>query len=199
MLKMILPEALQNALLTALEDHASYFDKYETHGLPVDVEEIEHQSRDGFMPYTNGGYTLSFMSDLSLAWGSGSHSKVIPPFIESCLSDALKWFKDENPSFNLDDDSNENSELLEEFYEYESEYMYESSEFWYQLRVIFFSADNYRNITGEDEIYIVSGTNTDFSYKRNSGLQEAFKKTFKVSELTPELLTETIQDAINSI
>lgn len=199
MLKMTLPKAVQNALMMALEDHASCFNKYETHCLPVEVEAIEHQIRDGFIPYTNGGYTLSFMSDLSLAWGSGSHSKVVAPFIDSCLSDALKWFKDENPSFNIGDDSEENNELLEKFYEYEQEYMCESSEFWYQLRVLFFAANNYRNITGEDEIYIISGTNTDFSYGRDGGLQVAFKKTLKVSELTPDLITETIQDAINSI
>lgn len=199
MLKMTLPIAVQNALMTALDDHASYFNKYETHCLPVEVEAIEHQSCDGFIPYTNGGYTLSFMSDLSLAWGSGSHSKVVAPFIDSCLSDALRWFKEENPSFDLGDDSEENSELMQEFYKYESDYMCGSSEFWYQLRVVFFAADNHRNETGEDEIYIISGTNTDFSYGRDGGLQVAFKKTFKVSELTPELITKAIQDAINSI
>jgi hypothetical protein len=77
--------------------------------------------------------------------------------------------------------------------------MCESGEFWYQLRVLFFAKDNHRNATGEDEIYIISGTNTDFSYGRDGGLQVAFEKTFKVSELTPELITETIQDAINAI
>lgn len=196
MLKMSLPSDIQATLARVLEDHAQYFNKYETHCLPVEVEEVEYKSRDGFIPYTNGGYTLSFMSDLSLASSSGSHPEVIKPFIKSSLKSGLEYFKEENPTF---DETNENDPLWDAFYEYENEWMSESSEFWYQLRVLFFTADNYKNITGEDEIYIISGTNTDFSYGRDSGLQKAYDKTVKVSDLTPESIVELIQEAINAI
>lgn len=147
-------------------------------------------------PTRTNGYTLSFMSDLSLAWSSGSHSKVVAPLIKSSLEDGLQWFKSENPTF---DETNENDHLWDAYSEHENEWMSEGSEFWYQLRVIFFSANNCRNLTGEDEIYIVSGTNTDFGYGRDAGLQIAYEKTLKIVGLTCKRLQETIQNAINAI
>lgn len=193
---MKLSPKLSACLLSCLDDHRQLFNAYEIFGYPEDVEVIPHKSCDGFIPYTNGGYALSFMSDLSLAWGSGSHSKVVAPFIKSSLEDSLKWFKSENPTF---DETNENDHLWDAYNKYEYEWMSESSAFWYQLRVIFFSANNCRNLTGEDEIYIISGTNTDFSYGRDAGLQIAYEKTLKIVGLTCKRLQETIQDAINAI
>ena len=193
---MKLPPKLLACLESCLEEHRIGFNNYEIHYHPDNVEKIPHKSYDGFIPFTNGGYELSFMSDLSLACGSGSHSKLITPYIESCLSDALKWFKDENPKFN---ETNQDDPLRDAFNDYQHEWLSEGGEFWYQLRVIFFAADNHRNITGKDEIYIISGTNTDFSYGRDSGLQTAYKKTLKVDGLTCKRLKEVIQDAINAI
>ena len=118
---MRVPAKLLACLESTLENHRQGFDSYEIHCHPNNIEKIAHKGYGGFIPFTNGGYELSFMSDLSIAWGSGSHSKVIAPYIDSCLSDALKWFKDENPSFDLNNDSEENSELMQEFYEYESD------------------------------------------------------------------------------
>lgn len=193
---MTLPTEIKTCLLDCLNDHASYFDKYETHSIDVEVEEVPHLGCDGFIPYTNGGYKLSFLSELGLAWGSGSHSTVIQPYIESCLKDSLQYFKDENPDF---DETDENDTLWDSFSEYESDYLSEGGAFWYELRVYFFSADNYRNKSGQDEIYIFSGTNTDFEYGRDSGLQIAFEVNLIVSELTCDLLKDTLQNAINSI
>lgn len=193
---MHVPTKLLACLESTLEEHRQGFDAYEIHYHPDNVEKIAHKGYDGFIPFTNGGYELSFMSDLSLASGSGSHSKVIQPYIESCQKDALEYFKQENTDF---DETNSEDQLWNEFYEYESNYLCESSEFWYQLRVIFYSADNYRNVSGKDEILVISGTNTDFTYGRDSGLQIAFEKNLIVDGLTCKRLVDTLQDAINAI
>jgi len=195
---MRVPTKLLTCLESALEDHRQGFDAYEIHYHPDSVEKIAHLGYDGFIPFTNGGYELSFMSDLSLASGSGSHSKVIQPYIESCQKDALEYFKEENPNFDENSDD-QDSELWQKFYEYEQEYMCEGSEFWYQLRVIFYGADNHRNVSGKDEILVISGTNTDFTYGRDSGLQVAFEKNLIVDGLTCKRLIDTLQDAINAI
>ena len=193
---MKLPPKLLACLEACLEDHRTGFNNYEIFYHPDNVEKIPHKSYDGFIPFTNGGYELSFISELSLADGSGSHSAMVKPFIEQSQSDALEEFKRDNPDF---DETKQDDPLWEEFYDFENQYSSEGGEFWYQLRVIFFAADNHRNITGKDEIYIISGTNTDFSYGRDSGLQKAYEKTLKVDGLTCKRLTETIQNAINAI
>lgn len=60
------------------------------------VQDIETESRDGFIPFTNGGLDAMVMSDLATAWGSGEmgprESEIIAPFVESAQSDAAHDF-----------------------------------------------------------------------------------------------------------
>lgn len=75
--------------------------------------------------------------------------------------------------------------LREEYFEFESEYMSEGGEYWLQFRANFFAADNRRNVTGDDEIYFIAAVNTDFTYGRDSGMQDTFSRTYKAKHLTP--------------
>ena len=173
------------------------------------VEEIPYQSYDGFIPHTNGGFRIMVMHTLASAQGSGYTCNAIEPYIESSQKDAFEdWKRDNLPEHNrraedrqgdnmrrktdnpredttLDDLSEGQREL---FHEYEYEYMCEGGEFWYQVQAYYFSKDNYRNRTGEDEICIMAGVNTDFTYGRDKGLQVNFERDISPNDLNPETL-----------
>lgn len=171
-------------------------DPYENHF--TNVEEIEWRHLDGFIPFTNGGYAANIFSDLSLAFGSGSHPDCIQEFIDNDQKDALASYIDENPDTELDD--NGLPADTEAYFDYETEWMNAGGVFAYQLKVYYREAGNYRNETGADEIVILAGTNTDFEYIRDSGLQTAYSECIKVSDITSEEQLESLlQDAINSI
>jgi hypothetical protein len=89
--------------------------------------------------------------------------------------------------------------LREEYYDYESEHMFEGGEFWYQLCCHFYAPENSQNVTGEDELYFYAGVNTDFSYGRDKGLECSYARLVKCSEITPELIETIVAEAIDSI
>ena len=75
--------------------------------------------------------------------------------------------------------------LREELYEMTDHWLTEGAEFFYELRVLFYEQGHRRNSTGEDEIYIFAGINTDFTYGREKGLETAIERDYKLSRLTP--------------
>lgn len=171
---------------------------YENHF--IDVWEIEHKRAPGFIPFTNGGYVSQCITDLKIAYGSGSYPAVIQQYIDNDLQDALQSFKDENPDIILDNDEIPDGDDKERYYEYEDEYMSEGGSFCYELRVVYYNKNNSSNVSGEDEIYIVAGVNTDFEYMRDSGLVVSFERTIPVGSIENEdYLINAMQDAINSI
>lgn len=81
----------------------------------------------------------------------------------------------------------------EELWEYEDQYLCEGGTFFYELRVLFYEKDHRRNATGEDEIYIFAGINTDFEYGRERGLQCAIERDYKLSRLTPARIATIVE------
>jgi hypothetical protein len=81
----------------------------------------------------------------------------------------------------------------EQYYETEDHWLTEGGTFFYECRALFYQAGEFRNITGEDEVYIFAGINTDFEYGREKGLQTAFERTYKLKRLTPARLRVIIE------
>lgn len=191
---MQISEELENAILDVMENITGA-EPYENHF--TDVHKLEHESTSGFIPFYNGGYRCMIISDLALACGSGSHSKAVEPFIITAIDDALEDYQEDNPEFNIDDAS---VEQMDDYQQLEYEALCEGGGFAYELLVIYCAADNDRNTSGEDELIIQAGTNTDFEYMRYAGLQKYFEKTIKVSGIADEdHMSDILQDALNSI
>ncbi len=204
----------------------SKVDDFEEYGLEPKPSEIEHESRDGFIPYTDGGWSLMVMNTLSSMRGSGetyaepantelenaidySLECVVGDFINDNLEELASIYEDigedaetlrEVVSYHDLYDKGE-GELAEKLSEIEDTYLSEGGEFWLVLRASYYSAENYRNESGEDEIYFHAGVNTDFQYGRDKGLVITFDKTVKVSELISgevdlESLVDEMADSI---
>jgi len=211
-----LEEKLQDAIDDLPENYGDCIDTY--------VQHICHTSYAGFMPFTNGGFDLTVPTDLRSAWGSGSYPanekmrEYLEGVVETSQQDALECFVQENktvleelfPDQDLDNPKDDlinyhklydmdQSDLAERLSEMEYEWLSEGGTFFYQMRAMFYSADNLRNESGKDEILFLAGTNTDFEYGRYSGLEVAYENNVPVSLLTIEMIDTIISDMVASI
>lgn len=180
-MKMVISKKVEELIKDALENVVI---PYENHDFTVD--EVEHKHRDGFIPFTNGGFTLSATSDLGLAHDSGSYPTVIGEYIESSVKDARESYEGEN--YDTDD-----------YYDHEHNWLAEGGAFWYEIRVLYYSKNNRRNISGQDEILVLAGVNTDFEYGRDKGLQISFERNIPRKEWRGIDWDNLIQAAADSI
>ncbi len=87
----------------------------------------------------------------------------------------------------------------EDFYNYDSDYGSEGGTFFYEITALFYEKSHRRNVTGEDEIFIFAGINTDFDYGRERGLTTAFENTYKIARLTSERLRVIVETCANRV
>ncbi len=210
-----LNETLADEFQNILESVESDFD---TTG---NIEEIEHVSRDGFFPFTNGGVEFTGILRLCDVAGSGTYpnneavTKELDRAINYNYSLARESFIKNNRAAldglftktELDNNSDEisygklydikHSELAETLSEGETEC--NTDIFFIQHRAMFFSADNIRNKTGNDEIYFYSGVNTDYDYGRDKGLMDCYENTIAVDHLTPNIVKQIVEKMVASI
>lgn len=213
----------------------------------ADVQGIEHESRSGFIPFTNGGWEgraqcsfqrgkdffkcmagysegdyKTMLSEFRSALETGRwkalnihKGETIPALPPGEMTDKEVWdFYNEEPVF-------DDGKQLEMFNRKEIGWQYyeplawrwqegweqgDDDVFFLDFRCVFYSADNYRNESGEDEVYFFAGVNTDFNYGRdaitwmtaygkspNQHVCE-FGKTVKVSELTQEIAKQVFAE-----
>lgn len=215
---MLMINPYHQTIYDLFEEHAEELDNFGMGRVP---EAIEHESRSGFIPFTDGGWRCMIMDDLSRVDSSGStyaegpqaslqkaidysHDCALEAFIEEygpqlrLLYDTSDLDLDQQVSYH---DLYEKGAgwLAEKLSEAESESLQEGGDFWLELRAQYYSAANTRNETGEDEIWFCAGINLDFQYGRDEGLAETFRRTVKVSELTEEKLAEIVQEMHDSL
>jgi len=221
---MNVPVTLSSHIETKFQDAMD--DLPENYGGCIDtqVQPINHKGYDGFIPFTNGGFDLTVPTDLHTGFSSGNMSaneKVsnqLDKVIEQSLQDALEAFCEKNSEslgfyYLIEQIKNPNpnvinyhslydmdlGELAEELSETESDYLTEGGTFFYQLRAMYYSADNGRNESGGDEILFLAGTNLDFEYGRDKGLEVSYERCVPVKGLTTEQIDTIINDMVESI
>ncbi len=217
--KMKLPEHIEARLNDVMSELGEeLISEYESY---ADIEsclsEVEHEARDGFFPYTNGGINITIPVDLSHVESTGKYpenakvTQEIRRVIDSDYDTALSSFCDQHKQelskhysveqlkqcdvgiINYTDLCDKGLDVLADtLSEYENDALVAGGTFFIQCRAIYFSTDNSRNETGEDEIYFMSGINLDFEYGRDKGLETIYERTIKVFDLTPTLINETI-------
>jgi len=185
------------------------------------VTEIEHKSRDGFFPFTDGGVQLVATINLAHLHGAGKDfvneevRNELEKVLDNCYRDSREQFianNREHLSQMFTDellDSNSDKinyhslydlkagELAEELSETEYEWM--STALFVEHRVQFYTADNFRNETGQDEICFLSGVNLDFEYGRDKGLVTTFEKTVPVNDLSINMFKDITKQMLESI
>lgn len=189
------------------------------------IDEVENEHRDGFIPFTNGGYDGIGTATLSAAHSSGSAPAIIRPYLDREVKDIEEAWDAENPEhpiswiysdeddaqLNLLGPSTEREHWREQWYEFQDAAMSEGGTYFYKVRVLFYGEDNHRNETGEPEAYFMVGVNTDFEYGRDnipwlscygSDPQQTkwvWEKNVPLSQLTTDLVDAMIVEAGNAL
>jgi hypothetical protein len=146
-------------------DEAIYY-----YGEDEGIEAIESEPRDGFIPYTSGGFEVCLPASLNSAHSSGRIPAPLQGIIDSWLKDAAdEWAREYpgKPSL-IDCICGEDEDLSELACEFESEYLCNSDEcYFWKARVMFLDADDRQNESGKPEVYIDAYLNTDIGYGRD--------------------------------
>jgi hypothetical protein len=146
-------------------DEAIYY-----YGETEGVEPIESQARDGFIPYTSGGFEVCLPASLHSAYSSGRNPAPLQPIIDGWLKDAAdEWAREFPDRPSLDDCAcGDDEKLRQEAWDYESDYLCNSDEcYFWKARVMFLDSDDRQNQSGKPEVFIDAYLNTDIGYGRD--------------------------------
>jgi hypothetical protein len=152
------------------------------------LDEIETEHRDGFIPFTNGGWDGIAYADLGYAEGSGCPPKAVQPIIDSIKKGAEEDWDKEHPEHTVEwlykydpveldqlhlfdvakYGPSKRDKLLEEFQEHESAQFSEGCTYFYKARAIYYDNESHRNELGVPEVLFCVGINTDLEYGRDS-------------------------------
>jgi len=154
---LTLPEVadttIRERMLTLAENISSQYESL-TYGDDIEIENIPHNSCDGFIAHTNGGYKISLVFDTASVISSGKYiSQELREFCERLQNDAQANFISDNQKrleiqgysddlSNFWDILEDNENIKEDFYSYEMEYI--SITYYVEIRAMFFAEDNYR-------------------------------------------------------
>ena len=189
MQKLNIPQQIENVLKSLLHKWMEGVCAQVESCVPVDeieVSEVEHESRAGFMPYTNGGLQVSIWSILSYAQSSGNYfHPAIRDFIEKQQDLCFDMFKHDK---GLDSEMSlsevwDNEELKEEYWDYENEWMTEA--YYIGASVYYYGSDNYYNPLPDkvDCLYFKAYYNlSEYGEERNN--VNICEMTIPLSELT---------------
>lgn len=153
------------------------------------VEAVETEARDGFIPYTNGGWDGVAYAQLSYAYSSGHAPAAVQSAIDGSLKDAAEEFERANGITVAEMDQWEADEaarlampalpgmapadtfvqhpLREKLWDMQDSWMSEGGTYFYKCRVMFYESGNYRNELGTDEVRLFAYLNTDYEYGRD--------------------------------
>lgn len=199
------------------EDTSQFGDAYD-----YKLEPVEHESRSGFIAFTNGGWDGIVFASLGSAYSSGDTPKVIQPYLDSALKEAEEEFDREHGEgtvkaiYAWGDDPAQlpliegvrqpDHPLQEEWWEFQDEWLRSGDTYFYKVRALYFDSDNSRNESGEPEVFFAVGVNTDFEYGRDhiawAGGQQTqwvWEKNVKVADITPELIETFKKEAMDAL
>lgn len=185
--KLTIPALLDKAIVTILERVgkrlASQYESWVSQDEIV-AEAVEHRCRDGFIPFTNGGYVLNVPLCLSISYSSGRYfNDEIKTYADKQQEDCLDMFCHD---FDIDKERvwelmDNDQSLKESFWDYENEWMIQP--YYLILRAVYYKSDNWRNKTGKDCIVFDLAYNMS-EYCDERGAKNVFSETVLVESLS---------------
>ena len=193
-----------NVLKTKIDDSIDEMPMDYENAYNFKGEEVEHESRDGFIPYTDGGYEAVWFEYLSGMWGAGKTLPTKPlndemnRQIDYNLDSAKDSFVDKYPEIveelgleNIDYNSlydagyGEEAEMLSND---EMEMMGEDT-IMMQVSAFYYSPENSRAVDGKHTIRLFGDVNLESPYHRAGNLDDSYEFEFTFDSID-ELETE---------
>jgi hypothetical protein len=168
-------------------------------------EEVEHESRSGFIPYTDGGYEAVWFETLGGLYGSGTNLPTKPleeekdRQIEYNQKVALEQFIDNNKELvdEIGEDKVDYDSLYELGYGQQAEYLSDSEmsmmyEDTIMMRILanYYAPENSRAEDGKHSIRLFGDVNLESPYHRVGNLDDSHEYSFtfnSISELEEEM------------
>jgi hypothetical protein len=202
-----------NVLKTKIDDSidelpAKYESSYTFKG-----EEVEHESRDGFIPFTDGGYEAIWFEQIGSMYGSGYKLPTKPlddemnrqidynlkiakeSFIEK-YPEIVEELGEENIDYNSLYEAGYSDEA-EELSEMESNNMWDDGTIMMQITAYYYSPNNDRGIDGKHTIRLFGDVNLESPYHRKGNLDDSYNIDFTFDSIAE--LEEKIDEGIEQI
>jgi len=187
-------EILKDRLEPVADEIESDFETYNNNG-----EEVEYQSRDGFIPFTDGGYEYDLFTTMSMLISSG---KSLPT---QALDDELE--RQDNYSYELAQEDifntySDDEDFIERFpskedidysdlYDYDDiiaeefdSYRFDSDDsVLFGVSAYYYKPDNYRGVEGSHSIRLTGYVNLESPYHRRGRLEDGKEILFTFDSL----------------
>ena len=198
-------EVLKDELEDVLEDANQEYE-----GQDIEGEEVEYKSRDGFIPFTDGGYEYRFFVYGNYLTGSG---KSLPT---NTLDGELERQQELNLEYGKERFAEKYPELVKELgeenidygflsdkgYQDEAEELDEMSmpdddSIMFEVEAFYYNPDNDRGIDGKHTIVLTGSVNMEAPYHRTGNYEDYTQDKFTFDSI--EDLKEKLQKGIDKI
>jgi len=140
------------------------------------IDEVPSVGSAGFAPYTNGGYNLEVQGLISQAAETGNSPAQVAGLIEQYIEAEDKYEADETGEAD--------------------EPTWADGTYRYQVRVLAFLKDNYRNESGEDEVLFYGGVNPYSPGEDGARTDDVFEVTLPLAGLSVTKIESTFDALI---
>jgi hypothetical protein len=171
---------------------------YQTAAEGFKGQEVEHESRDGFIPYTDGGYEARWFDNISNLNGSGISLPTMgldaemQRQVDYNYEYAKDRFKDEYPDIveELGEDNIDYNSLQENGYDDEAEQLSEwemnydgDDTIMMEIGAFYYNPENSRGEDGKHTISLFANVNLESPYHRSGNLDDGIDHTFTFNSL----------------
>jgi hypothetical protein len=185
---------------------------YQTAAETFKGEEVEHESRDGFIAYTDGGYEARWFDNISNLNSSGISLPTMgldaemQRQVDYNYEYAKDRFKDEYPEIveELGEDNIEYNSLQDSGYDDEAEQLSEwemnydgDDTIMMEISAFYYSPTNYRGLNNKHTIFLFANVNLESPYHRSGNLEDGVDHTFTFNSL--EELKEKMDENLKKI
>lgn len=199
---------LEEKLTDSVEDLPNDFEMSYT----AEGEEVEHQSRDGFIAFTDGGYEIRWFEQLSQFYSSGNSlptkalDKEKDRQIEYNFQLAKERFMDDYPEIveELGEENIDYNSLYEAGYESEAEELSEmemdfdgEGTIMCEIGAYYYSPTNDRGMDGEHTLRLFGLVNLESPYHRSGNLEDRYDLDITFNSI--EELEEQVEAGLKQI
>jgi|TARA_R110000868_G_scaffold116872_8_gene310781 hypothetical protein len=199
-------KVLKDELEDVLEDANQEYEGQEITG-----EEVEHESRDGFIPYTNGGYEYRFFVYGNHLTGSGKSLPTNTLDAELERVENLNYeygkerFEEEFPDIvkelggieKVDYSSLQEAGYMDEAEELDEFSRSDDDSIMFEVEAFYYNPDNDKGIDGKHTIVLSGSVNMEAPYHRTGNYEDYTQDKFTFDSI--EDLKEKLQKGIDKI
>lgn len=199
-------EVLKDELEDVLEDANQEYE-----GQDIEGEEVEYKSRDGFIPYTDGGYEYRFFTYGNYLTGSG---KSLPTNTldgelerqeELNLEYGKERFEEEFADIvkelggieNVDYSSLQDAGYMDEAEDLDEFSRSDDDSIMFEVEAFYYNPDNDKGIDGKHTIVLTGNVNMEAPYHRTGNYEDYTQDKFTFDSI--EDLKEKLQKGIDKI